>query len=262
MTVNLTLAEPGFDLDLDLNDPDPTLPPVPMVAADRVDEMAAAAADIAECYRVLEKGGSNVVAEILRGYGTFYEWNHYPEGDVYDRDSHAQFYYHAHPSELRATEHGHFHTFLRVAGMPKGMRPARIAKTVPRPSGSEALSHLIGISMDKRGYPFRLFTTNRWVTGETWYRAEDVVEMLDRFVIDQATPSWPTNRWITGMIRLFRPQIVRLLKERDRLVDIWQKGHPDEIVYEDRNLEVVSSIPISVEVQSRGVAEAKKQANE
>tara|TARA_B100000614_G_scaffold91465_1_gene82646 strand:+ start:859 stop:1554 length:696 start_codon:yes stop_codon:yes gene_type:complete len=229
------------------------------VPLDQAEAMAEAGREIAECYRVLEKGGSNVVAEILRGQGTFYEWNHYPDGDVYDGESHGQFYYHAHPSPLRESEHGHFHTFLRVAGMAPGTEPVPMPATVERPEGGDALSHLIGISMDRRGYPTRLFTTNRWVTGETWYDARDVTGMLDRFVIDHASPSWPTNRWISAMIRLFKPQIVRLLEERDAAVALWQKGHPDEVVYEDRNLEVTSSMPISVDVQVKNISTALRR---
>jgi hypothetical protein len=72
-----------------------------------------------ECRRVLAKAGLNLVGEVLRGQGTFYQFNHYPEGDVYDRDSHAQYYYHAHRGV--EGEHGHFHTFLR-AGWPAGRR--------------------------------------------------------------------------------------------------------------------------------------------
>jgi hypothetical protein len=150
---------------------------------------------------------------VLRGHGTFYEWDHYPPGDVYDQETHSQYYYHTHPVELRGGEHGHFHTFLRPKGMPKGVRP---------------------ISMDRAGYPTRLFTTNRWVTGEAWYDAEGVIRMLDRFEIDHARPSWPTNRWVTGMIRLFRPQIAALIHERDQGVARWAAQHPGENVYEDR----------------------------
>ena len=226
-------------------------PPVPL---DQAEGMAEAARDIAECYRVLEKGGSNVVAEILRTQDTFYEWNHYPDGDVYDRDSHGQYYYHAHPSPLRDSEHGHFHTFLRAAGMAEGVRPAPLPESVERPLGGDALSHLVAISMDRRGYPVRLFTTNRWVTGETWYDATDVAGMIDRFVIDHASPSWPTNRWISAMIRLFKPQILQLLEERDAAVTLWQKGHPEESVYEDRDLEVTSSMRISVDTQVRNIS--------
>lgn len=60
---------------------------------------------------------------------------------VYDRDSQAQYYYHAHrEGDL---EHGHFHTFIR------------------------AIAQLIAVSMDAWGQPIGLFVGNRWVTGET-----------------------------------------------------------------------------------------------
>jgi len=42
--------------------------------------------------------------------------------------------------------------------------------------------------------------------------------MLGRFRIDHGRPSWPTNIWITAMLRLFRPQIERLLRQRDAAV--------------------------------------------
>ena len=42
--------------------------------------------------------------------------------------------------------------------------------------------------------------------------------MVDRFCIDHANPSWPTNRWITAMMRLFKPQITALLTHRDAVV--------------------------------------------
>ena len=89
-----------------------------------LERMAGAAVEVQRCERALTKSGDNVVAELLRNAGTFYEWEHYPKGDVYDPDSHAQYYYHAHAEGERPKEHGHFHTFLRQPGMPKGVRPA------------------------------------------------------------------------------------------------------------------------------------------
>ena len=100
--------------------------------------------------------------------------------------------------------------------MPSGISPAPLPDYAPPGDANDALSHLVAISMDKYGLPIKLFTTNRWVTGETWYRAPDVVAMLDRFEMDLAQPSWPVNRWLTAMVRLFRPQIASLLDERDR----------------------------------------------
>ena len=73
--------------------------------------------------------------------------------------------------------------------------------------------------------------------------------MLDRFEIDHAQPSWPVNRWISAMFRLFRPQIVELLRERDAVVADWQKKHPDSDVFEDRDLDLLSWVGISVDQQ-------------
>ncbi len=214
---------------------------------DRLETMLAAGGDILECYRVLTKTGDNIVGEVLRGEGTFYEWNHYPKGDVYDHDTHAQYFYHAHPTELRGGEHGHFHTFVRSKGMPKGVLPVPYDGDVEWPSGNDALSHIVGISMDRKGFPVALFTTNRWVTGETWYAAPDVRAMIDRFDIDHARPSWPVNRWVTGVLRLYREEIEELLDGRDAAVEAWRRKHPDGDVYEDRDLEVTSRQSISVE---------------
>jgi hypothetical protein len=189
------------------------------------------------------------VAEIIRDQGVFYEWTHYPEADIYDSASHAQYYYHAHAKQERPGEHGHFHCFLRPKGMPPGVRPAAVAGCLPRENPNDALSHLVAIAMDDRGYACELFTTNRWVTDETWYGARDVIAMLDRFAIDLARPSWPVNRWITAMLRLFRPQIEALILERDEAIAGWQRRHPNSDVFEDRRLEVTSKLDISVEDQ-------------
>jgi len=215
--------------------------------------MLAAGEDILECYRVLRKTGDNVVGEVLRGEGTFYEWNHYPKGDVYDNDSHSQYFYHAHGAGQRSGEHGHFHTFLRAKGMPEDARPVAYEGQAQWPSGNDALSHLIAVAMDRKGYPVALFSTNRWVTGESWYAADDVKRMLELFEIDHARPSWPVNRWITAMLRLFRPQIRVLIDERDEAVARWRERHADRDVFEDREFEVVSRLPISVEKQIAGV---------
>jgi hypothetical protein len=200
-----------------------------------------------ECHRILKKTNSNVVGEILRQSPTFYQWDHYPAGDVFDHEHAAQYYYHAHPPTERniPAEHGHFHLFLRKAGMPAHVQPLIYPQKTD--TNQEDLSHLIAIAMDKQGLPIGLFTTNRWVTGESWYAANDVCDMLDEFIIDHAWPSWPTNIWLTHMIILFKPEIVKLIKERDKTIAQWQKAHPDTNVYEDRTLEVTSYLPISLE---------------
>lgn len=227
-------------------------PDLERLSPDVLRKMLAAGDDINECYRVLGKGGLNVVGEVLKGNGQFVELNHYPPGDVYDRDSHAQYYYHAH----REGEHGHFHTFLRAKGMPLGAQPVPEAATKDWPKGTDALAHLVAISMDKKGFPIRIFTTNRWVTGETWYPAREIRRMLGLFVIDHAYPSWPTNRWITAMVRLFRPQIEALVDARDIEMRARALAEPEADIYEDRDFEVISEIEIDVDRQLERVRAA------
>jgi hypothetical protein len=227
----------------------------------RLEEMVEAGHEVVNVHRVLAKTGDNIVGEVLRGQGTFFEWDHYPKGDVYDPETHGQYYYHAHAADQRFPgEHGHFHTFLRPRGMPEGVQPASVPDFKQPADPNDALSHIIAISMDKQGLPFRLFTVNRWVTGETWYNAEDVIAMLDHFDIDHTKPSWPVNRWIGGLVRLFRPQIETLLHKRDETVADWQARHNDRNVYEDRELEVTSFVDISIDHQIQAVNEQLKAA--
>lgn len=205
--------------------------------------MLMAGAEVLECRRVLERGAINLVSEVLRGQGEFVEYDHYPADDVYDSESGAQYYYHAH----RAGEHGHFHTFLRVS---TGNRDGSPAGDGPH-SGEPV--HLIAISMDAYGWPIGLFATNHWVCGGAWRSAEEVIALLPRFRIDHAYPSWPVNRWIGAMMVLFRPHIEALLTHRDAVIDAWARAHPGRDVFEDRELGVTGYLPISVEETLREV---------
>ena len=246
-----------------------------------LEAMALAGDEVAEVERVLAKTGDTVVSEALRGAGAFYEWQHYPPGDVYDHETHAQFFYNAHPPDQRAGgEHGHFHCFLRPRGMAPGTLPLVLPELAiadapaapadpllspvaqPNQGGNnEKLSHLVAIAMDGSGAACRLFTTTRWVTGETWYAAEDVVRMLDRFVVDLARPSWALNRWIGAMFRLFAPQMAALLRERDATLMNWRRRHRGKVhVFEDRRLEVASVVGIALDDQRRRIEAALRRA--
>jgi len=235
--------------------PDPGWPwvePPAALAPVRLEAMRAAGEEVRECSRVLRKAGLNVVGEVLRGE-RFVELEHYPGDDVYDRETHSQYYYHAHRGSQH--EHGHFHTFLRRAGMPPGVEPVSHPSPAGWPQGDEAIAHLIGISMDAYGEPVGLFAVNRWVGGETWYPAEDVIRMLDRFRVDHAYPSWPVNRWITAMFILFRPEIEALLRHRDRVIAAWGATHAGDPL-EDRALEITGWIPLDVSAKAEAVAKA------
>jgi hypothetical protein len=227
-----------------------------------------AAAIIRECRRDLAARGSSVVKEALGrealGPGGAAEaWRHYPESDAYDPASHAQYFYHCHPvaDELPATptEHGHFHLFLRAEGMPRGTMPHLLPETaianLPTPpqaaptkrGAHDEVSHLVAIAVDAAGEPVRLFTTNRWVTGETWYHADDVIRMLDCFALDAAEPAGVLDLWLAAMVRLYQPEIAMLLRKRDEAVMDPRRRRRRIDVFEDPKFEVLSSLTIDLD---------------
>jgi hypothetical protein len=229
---------------------------------------AGAAAVIRGCRSELAARGSNIAREAVGRDGDAEDWRHYPPGDAYDLISHAQYFYHRHPAEPDDTrEHGHFHLFLRAEGMPAGTQPLLLPETaiakeyLPTPpqaapikrGARDEVCHLIAIAVDAAGEPVRLFTTNRWVTGETWYRAEDVIRMLDRFSLDAAEPASFVNFWLAAMVRLYQPEIAMLLRERDRTVmnPIRQRRRVD--VFEDSKLEITSTLDIDLEARLAAV---------
>jgi hypothetical protein len=232
-----------------------------LVSWAEIERMATAAAVVGDCRRELAARNRNIVSEALADNPAA-EWRHYPDGEVYDPKSHAQYFYHTHPvNERPYREHGHFHTFLRAEGMPVGAAPLILPEIAvadvpalppqapPIKRGTrEEVSHLVAIAVDCRGEPIRLFTTNRWVTGETWYRADDVVRMLDRFAISEIEPSETLNRWVGAMLRLFRPQIAALLRMRDETVMAWRRRRRTH-VFEDPALEITSSLDIGLDAQ-------------
>lgn len=224
----------------------------------------------------LARDGRTVVSAALGGATRIFHWRHYPAGDVYDPATHAQYFYHAHPPQPRVAahgEHGHFHAFLRARGLAPGARPLVMpelaiaghpasppstAPSAPAPAGEPDAPwiHLAAIAMDRAGRPLRLFTTNRWVTGETWYAAADIAVSLDHFVID-GEQARPVDRWLTAMFGLFRPTVARLLAERDTAVMDFRRRRRSKVhVLEDRRLEITSSAAIDVDAEIRRVAAA------
>jgi len=213
---------------------------------DNLEELLSAANTIKECHRLLGKAGINVVSELLKGQGTFYQSNHYPDGDVYDNETHSQYYYHNHRG-LNG-EHGHFHTFLRSPAIPDKIKPMQgFKQSEPWPLDREALAHFVCISMDDEGFPIGLFTVNRWVSAQTWYSAEDTIDLLEHFYIDHAYPNLVVNQWISAMFVLFRPYIVSLLEHRDRLIAFKHETQTEIDVLEDRTLDVIGSFNITID---------------
>jgi hypothetical protein len=187
-----------------------------------VDRAQAAAEVLAVQWHYASQGRS-LAGAALAGARQFVEWAHHPREDHVDPASGVRFYYHAHPADERATgEHGHFHVF------------------VPAHGGGDAISHLVGISLDDKGLPLRLFTTNRWVTGETWQDAASLAASLPRLQLRASGRLAPVARWIAGMVHLYADTIADLLRERDSRVG------GGEAALDDRSLHIVSQRPVSL----------------
>lgn len=216
--------------------------------------MYEAAVEATDCIRAMAYNSTNPVTQVLAGAGIVEEWTHFPQGDAFDPQTNSQYYYHAHAAHERvATEHGHFHTFVRPKRLFPELGPAALPDRTRPEDEANWIAHLVGISTDASGRVIRLFTTNRWVTGEVWYDGEDVIRMLDRFEIAVDQPSHDLNRWVTAMVQMFRPQIVDLIRARDLKVAQYQAAHPERAVFEDRALQVTSEMPVDFLAQIRAI---------
>lgn len=205
-----------------------------------LDQLIEAAEEVIECQRILANTGDNIVAEILRFSDNFVEWDHYPNDDVIDQTTGAQYYYHAHPNPKRGfTEHGHFHTFMKN-------KKSQEQDILP-------LTHIIAISMDVYGIPQALFTVNHWVTGGIWEDASIVESFLENFLIDHARPSWVVNRWVNSMLKLYQSEIITLIQERDISIKKFRKQHPNEDVFEMKEYEITSYLPISIDTKLKSL---------
>ena len=223
--------------------------------------MYAAAAEAVECMRALADSGTNPVTEVLQGETVIEEWAHFPRGDVFDPRTHSQYYYHAHAAHERvAGEHGHFHTFVRPKRLFPEIEPSAVSATNPDDQ-TAWIAHLVGVSTDASGRPIRLFTTNRWVTDEVWYGGDDVIRMIDRFDITVDAPSPGLNRWLTAVVRMFRPQVIDLIHARDAALAGYRATHPQRDVFEDRALQVISEIPVDLLAQIAAIEAAVSDVN-
>lgn len=186
-----------------------------------VAEREQALAEIAFCEAVLAKGGLNVLSETFAGVETIAAWDHYPPGDIFDPASNAQWFYHCHPAEDGAAEHGHFHCFLRPEG----------------PSGP--IHHLAAIGVDGQGRLLRIFTVNQWVVGDDWLDAAPTIALLPRFDMQMPRPSYLVNRWLTAIFVAYEAEIAELIHRRDQVLAA-HRPLSGAAVREDRDLEVTS----------------------
>lgn len=177
--------------------------------------------EMAFCEHVLAKGGRNVVTGTLMDAGALSTFRHYPEGEVFDPESGAQWFYHCHAIGDGGAEHGHFHCFVR-------------------PHGSDGpVHHLAAAGVDAHGRLVRLFTVNHWVVGGDWLDAEGTIALIPRFDVHMPQPSYLVNRWLTAVFTAYEAEIADLIRERDRILAAHRPatGTP---TLEDRAIEIAS----------------------
>lgn len=191
----------------------------------RLEALYDAAADALAALDRLATRGENPVTAVLAGVETVDEWAHYPDGDARDRAGRTRYYYHVHsPDELGAGEHGHFHVFLEPpAGEP-----------------DEAPAHVVGLAMDSAGRLLRLFTTNGWVTGETWRAAGEIAATLDSFSVESAEARADLDLWLSSIVRFYAPEIAAMLDERDAALERMRARDPGSDPLEDRGVRLLA----------------------
>ena len=157
-----------------------------------------AAQKLANIQMQYAKSGRTLNEAALCGAKDFVEWQHYPSNDLTDSNSGYEFYYHAHSAdEMPNGEHGHFHVIKRDA---------------------ETFHHLIGIALDQKGLPTRLFTTNQWVTGEEMIDSATIIKFVKEFEMVVKGRMAPVSNWVGALIHLFSAEIEKLIVERDQKI--------------------------------------------
>jgi hypothetical protein len=166
----------------------------------------------------------------LCGAKQFIAWQHYPKKDYSDSSTGYEFYYHAHErSEMPASEHGHFHIFRRELEHP------------------EKFIHLIGIALDTKGLPVRLFTTNQWVTGESMADAKTVQRFITELTIRPKGRIAPISKWIRAMLTLYAVEIASLVDQRDLIIaGQTDSGIKKSIFLEDRSHHCLTTCQINL----------------
>jgi len=209
---------------------------------ERSDLYAAGRLALETTQSLLQKG-KTVISEII-GAAPYVEWEHYPKRDAKSRSG-SLFYYHAHAATQRMKgEHGHFHVFAPndSAACPHDQR----------------YTHIAGLSVDERGMPLRVFTTNQWVTAECWENADRVCALARQTELKDARPH-KVGLWLDAIFAFFRPQIDLVIHLRDaRIKALEARGRT--LLFEDRRTHILSQCRIDFSTQILALEQLGAQA--
>lgn len=186
-----------------------------------------AAQEIAAIQMRYAQSGRTLNEAALCGARDFIEWQHYPANDLIDEQTGYEFYYHAHSAdEMPNGEHGHFHVIKREG---------------------ERFHHLVGIALNQKGLPVRLFTTNQWVTGENIESYDLVMKSIKGFHMATKGRMAPVSKWVGALLQLFAAEIELLLEERDLRIKKLAADHGNlEAALNSRRHHVLSECQIDL----------------
>ncbi len=198
----------------------------------------AAASALVDCLCAFVDAGDFPLSAVVGRGETPRTWHAYQAEDASMLDGARgvlHYYYHSHDTPgMTAEEHGHFHLFAQLGN---------------DATGKPCYAHLAAIGVDARGMPQRLFTTNRWVTDETWLPAETLIALAENIANTADTGARTVERWLRAQLGVFAPQIAELLRHRDRRMGARLAGGRRPGLFEDRRMHVISQCHVSVEQQ-------------
>lgn len=186
-----------------------------------------AAQELANIQMQYAESGRTLNEAALCGAKDFIEWQHYPINDLVDEVSGYEFYYHAHSTdEMPHGEHGHFHVTKR---------------------DTKGFHHLIGIALNPKGLPIRLFTTNQWVTGEEMADSTMAIKSIRKFEMVKKGRMALVSRWVSALITLFSVEIEELILERDqKIAQLVAEMGNRELVMNSRKHDVLTECKIDL----------------
>ncbi len=212
-----------------------------------LEDMRLAGLEAIKWQGLLGKVDSNVISDIIKNYDEFYIGDRYPYDESVDEETQSSYFYHSH----RPKEHGHFHIYFSDEEIMNEYKPIA---TWDRKNRN---THLVAISMHPDGEPIGLFVPNQWITKDQWYKAEDMMKMIDLFEINNPYPSWPSNQWVNQVLKLFRPQIKEALQMRDRFIE--SSKQPIEELIKNKKIDAISSIALSIPDQMDVIEELLRE---
>lgn len=158
---------------------------------------------------------------------------HFPEDDVLDSSSGAQYFLHRHESDILGNSL-HIHFFKR-------WRPQELNLQ----NHETVTTHLVALALNEHGHPSHWFTVNQWVVGDYWRPADETIELFRNWKVSLPDKGRGDDiqrighEWLSSLIALhLEGDIMELLYERDSKLDQLVDANPDINVLDDRSIEV------------------------